>query len=271
MPKNLLGERLDDVLNGALNEADDSVLLVDPSAETVEALVDVLAGQEEPPTVQTLAHEDSLKAAFEDFIVASNAADQIETGNLTLRVIDERAENTLLVTNDRVLALVSAGSAVAGLAGDTEPFVSSTAERFREAWDEANEYSLRTPALSAIRAELGDELDPDVEGDFTGMLDSLETARGDGDGLDEVTLSLLAAAKNESLLYDISRWGEDVGLASKATFSRTKTDLEEQGLIETEKVPIDVGRPRLRLKIADERLRNAEPDQLATAAQSILN
>jgi hypothetical protein len=43
------------------------------------------------------------------------------------------------------------------------------------------------------------------------------------------------------------------------------------GLIGTEKVPIDVGRPRLRLKLANDDLRNAETDQLANVAQSLLN
>jgi predicted transcriptional regulator len=62
-----------------------------------------------------------------------------------------------------------------------------------------------------------------------------------------------------------------VGIASKATFSRTKTKLEDMGLIGTEKVPIDVGRPRLRLKLANDDLRNAETDQLASAAQSLLH
>ena len=271
MPMNLLGERLGDVLLGALDDADGSTLLVDPSAGTVDALVDVLAGLETPPTVRVLAHEGVFKEVFEDFIVASNAADHIEDGHLELRVIDDRAENTLLITDDRILALVTAGGTVAGLVGEETAFVQSTAEEYRSAWNDADEYSLRTPALSAVREELDSELDADVEEDFTGMLESLETARGDGEGLDEVTLSLLSAAKNEALLYDISRWGEDVGLASKATFSRTKTSLEEQGLIETEKVPIDVGRPRLRLKLGDERLREADPDQLASAAQSILN
>ena len=54
------------------------------------------------------------------------------------------------------------------------------------------------------------------------------------------------------LLYDISRWGEDVGVASKATFSRAKSRLEDAALIRTEKVPIDVGRPRLRLTLPAE-------------------
>jgi len=84
-------------------------------------------------------------------------------------------------------------------------------------------------------------------------------------------VSLLVAAKNEVLLYDISKWGEDVGIASKATFSRTKTKLEDNGLIATEKVPIDVGRPRLRLQLGDDRLREASADELAAVSQDLLN
>ncbi|MFB6219037.1 MAG: DUF5821 family protein, partial [Halobacteriaceae archaeon] len=40
--------------------------------------------------------------------------------------------------------------------------------------------------------------------------------------------------------------------------------------VETEKVPIDVGRPRLRLKLADDRLTDAEPAELASVAGSVL-
>ena len=59
-------------------------------------------------------------------------------------------------------------------------------------------------------------------------------------------------------------------MASKATFSRTKTRLEERGLIETEKVPIDVGRPRLRLLLGEERLREADAEELASVARELL-
>ena len=76
---------------------------------------------------------------------------------------------------------------------------------------------------------------------------------------------------HELQLYDISRWGEDTGVASKATFSRTKTRLEDRGLIDTTKVPIDVGRPRLRLLLGDERLQEADIDDLASVAQELLS
>jgi hypothetical protein len=129
---------------------------------------------------------------------------------------------------------------------------------------------LRTPAISRVRSSLETEIGEATAADFDSVLASLATARGDGDGLDEVTISLLVAARNNELLYEISRWGEDVGLASKATFSRTKTRLEDMGLIDTESVPIDVGRPRLRLLVGDERLESADSDELATVAQSLL-
>ncbi|MFW6153464.1 MAG: hypothetical protein ACOC42_03805, partial [Halobacteriota archaeon] len=61
------------------------------------------------------------------------------------------------------------------------------------------------------------------------------------------------------LLYDVSKWGEDIGLASKATFSRKKSELEDAGVIDTEKEYIDVGRPRLRLKFAHASLEGASP------------
>ena len=59
-------------------------------------------------------------------------------------------------------------------------------------------------------------------------------------------------------------------IASKATFSRTKTRLEDAGIIDTEKVPIDVGRPRLRLKLGDERLHGVDAGELAAVASDLM-
>src|SRR5699024_10009400 len=143
--------------------------------------------------------------------------------------------------------------------------------KYDSAWDESESYHLRTPPLSRVRETMDEAFGPDMLGDFDDVLASLDTARGDDGGLDEVTISLLVAATNEELLYDISKWGEDTGVASKATFSRTKTQLEEMGLIDTTKVPIDVGRPRLRLLLGDDRLTDADADELAAVAGSLLS
>ncbi|WP_255167261.1 transcriptional regulator TbsP [Natrononativus amylolyticus] len=272
MTSNLLNQQIDDILESVLEDATDDVYLINPSREAIEEFVVVATDFDgDLPTVHMLADERTLKEVMDDFIVASNAADLITAGALELRSLEQAPENSLLITDDRVVALVHAGDRVGGLTTDDGEFVEAATDTYAGRWEDATAFNLRTPPISRVRETLAEEIGEGAEEDFTAILGSLETARGDGDGLDEVTISLLVAAKNEALLYDISKWGEDVGIASKATFSRTKTKLEDMGLIDTEKVPIDVGRPRLRLKIGDERLEEADNGQLATVAESILN
>jgi len=271
MVRNVYDDRIDGVLEHVLEADDGPVYVTDPSAAVVEAVVEAISASEAAPTVRMLGHEDAFKPVFEDFLVASEAADHIAADALSMRVARDPDANPTVVAGETVTSLVDAGARVGGLRTDEADLVAAAREDADARWEAADEYSLRTPPMSEVREQLGADLESGVQEDFTGMLDSLETARGDGDDLDEVTVSLLAAAKNEALLYDISRWGEDTGVASKATFSRTKSSLEDAGLIETEKVPIDVGRPRLRLTLADERLQEADPDQVAAAAQTVLN
>ena len=274
MNTDLLTPEVGRLLETALDGASGVVYLVAPSRTTVEAAVDVLTDTDADAdgggiTVRLLADERVLKDVLEDFLVGSLAADLVDAGRLELRTAGLES-NTLLVSEDRVLAIVDAGDRVGGLGTDESTFVDGVRDRYDATWDDAEEHDLRTPPISRVRNTLRDDLSRGVADDFDAVMGSLETARGDGDGLDEVTVSLLVAARNEALLYDISRWGEDVGIASKATFSRTKTRLEELGLLDTEKVPIDVGRPRLRLVLGESRLQEAGPDELANAAQSVL-
>ncbi len=268
---NLLTDNVEDILDAVLSAVDDELLVVNPTTETIEALVTVASADEDRPEIRMLAEEALLKDVMDDFIVASNAADLVAAGRLTVRTLtDTDGENALLITPNAVMALVTAGEKVAALATDDGEFVALAGETYTARFEEAKQFNLRTPPLTQVRTTLEDEIGDATRSDFDSVLSSLKTARGDGDGLDEVTISLLVAARNEVLLYDISKWGEDVGIASKATFSRTKTKLEDMGLIDTEKVPIDVGRPRLRLKLGDERLRDAGTDELASVAQSLL-
>jgi hypothetical protein len=266
METNVIESTLADVLAESLSAASDELYLINPMPATVEELVEVL---DDDPTVRLLAPEDTLKTVMDDFLVASAAADHVEAGTLELRSA-ESSTNTLVATESSVAALVDTGEHAAALTADEDAFVDSAYGSFSDAWETADAYPLRTPPLSEVRHSLDEELGEPTADDFDAVLESLETARGNGDGLDEVTISILVAARNEDLLYDISKWGEDVGIASKATFSRTKSRLEEMELIDTEKVPIDVGRPRLRLKLGDERLAEADNGELASVAQSML-
>ena len=267
---NVLADSVGDVLSDGISGADGDIIVINPSRAIISALVDVLDEESRPATVRLFAAREPLKYLMDDFLVASAVADLIESGALAVRTLDAVPNNALVLSTDSVVSLVESDEQVAGLATDDGAFVEETYAHYDERWADAPEFSLRTPPRSRVMETLEADIGPESAADFEAMLDSLETARGDGEGLDEVTVSLLVAAKNGELLYDISKWGEDVGVASKATFSRTKTRLEDNGMLDTEKVPIDVGRPRLRLLLGDQRLADADADELAAVAQELL-
>ena len=265
---NVLGRDIGHVIESGLPSDSDVAYLIDPTPSVLRAMIEIGVEASERPSVRVLADRSLLKAIANDFPVASNAAESVDRGALELRVATTDTGNALLVTDTSVVAVVSASEQAAGLVTTDEAFVRDANETYRARFEAAEPFSLRTPALSTIRSSLDAEFGSAVRTDFDAILASV--GADDGPDLDEVVISLLVAARNDLLLYDISKWGEDTGIASKATFSRTKTDLEEAGLIETEKVPIDVGRPRLRLQLGDDRLETAEPDQLAAVAADML-
>ncbi|MBB6645115.1 transcriptional regulator TbsP [Halobellus ruber] len=265
---NVLDDDVGQVIASALQSGSGTAYVVDPTASMVRSLVEAGVGTDRSASVGVLADRSVLKRMAEEFPVATAAAELVEGGAIELRVAEATAGNALVVTEGSVVAVVDIEERVAGLVTDDEAFVAEANGTYRERFEAAEPFTLRTPALSAVRTSLETELGEEVRSDFDAVFESLEAR--EGPDLDEVVVSLLVAARNDVLLYDVSKWGEDAGIASKATFSRTKTELEERGVIETEKVPIDVGRPRLRLRLGDERLREASPEDLAAVAAELL-
>jgi len=261
----------DEILQTGLSELDGDLFLINPSGETMRAFVSTYRRVSDPPSVRLFADEGPLKELVEDFLVASSLANLVADGDVSVRTLERVPRHSLLLTEEVLVSLVESGERVCGLTTTADGFVGSTLEAYEGRWDSAEEFTLRTPPMSHIRRTLESDIGPEAASDFDSVLGTLETARGDGEGLDEVTISLLVAANNGELLYDISRWGEDIRLASKATFSRSKNELEDSGLIDTEKVPIDVGRPRLRLMLGSEELRDADIETVAKRAQERLS
>ncbi len=73
--------------------------------------------------------------------------------------------------------------------------------------------------------------------------------------IDRVTTALIAAAKNKELFYDVAKWGEENKIANKATFSRRKDFLKNLGIISEEKVSMPFGRPKIRMLLNEEKLK----------------
>ena len=261
MTENLFGDDVGAVLSESITG--DEVFVVDPAAANVSEVVYEL--HETPSTldVRLLADREALKAATVDFVVASHVADLVADGALSIRCVEDLAATSLFVSPDRVVSVVDVSDSVGGLVTTDDAFVSEVYDHYDTRWADAEPYTLTAPPLSQVRETLAAEMGEQAVDDFDAFLEELPDVRREGDGLDEVTVCMLVAARHGVLLYDVSRWGEDVGLASKATFSRTKGELEGMGVIETEKVPIDVGRPRLRLRLGTERLRSVGVPELA--------
>lgn len=259
------------MFRAVLTEEASGVLGVGFDEDGVEDLIEVLRALDDPPRVRLLVEESVLKWLRNDFVLASTAADLIGAETLSLRTTDESFENMLIVADEEVVSVVPAGETVAGLVSDDSEFVDAAHNRWTSAWEAGEEFRLRTPAYSQVADSLTAEFGGDVESDFEVMVGALATTRSAESSLDEVDVSVLVAAKHEEMLYDVSKWGEREGVASKATFSRRKNHLEERGLIETEKVPIDVGRPRLRLLLGDGQLREADTEELVSVATSLLS
>jgi len=267
----LHAESREDILRAGLTETEDPLFLLNPTQQTLREFVQVYKGTEDTPPVRLFAAGPPLKDLTDDFLVASTLADLVAEDTVSIRVLERVPRHSLVLTEGFLLSLVEAGQHVRALPTTEESFVESTYEYYEQLWKRAETFSLRTPPLSHIRETLETEIGTGVATDFDRALDALDSASGDGDGLDEVEISLLVAANNGELLYDISRWGEDIRLASKATFSRSKNQLEDDGFIDTEKVPIDVGRPRLRLMLGNGDLQDADIEEVTERAVAQLD
>ena len=243
----------------------ESILAIGLGKKTTTTLIKELDEVETPPTVRLLATNTVFRWIRDDFVTASTATELVAADTLSLRVLPDPATNQLLITENQVLSIVHADSLTACTATDDTEFVTNARTKYTEAWEEATEFTLRTPARSHVFETLSEEFDSAVEADFRAILDALSPARNSD--LNEVAAALLVAAKHGEQLFEISKWGEDIGLASRATFSRVKNQLEEVGLINTEKIPIDVGRPRLRLLLDAERF--SEPETTADTIVSV--
>ncbi|WP_266080980.1 transcriptional regulator TbsP [Haladaptatus caseinilyticus] len=255
---NALDEEFGDTINSLFEDAD-SVLFVNPAPDVFRTVMTSAAAfDNELPTLRVLATPDVLKSSVDDFILASRISDLVDRGRLELRTTTDIARSSLLISDDQIISVITLDDKLTGLRSTDDDLVENVRSTFDDDWESGEEFNLRTPPLTRVQETLREELGNEVEEDFMMVFESVDRIPGEDDELDEVAISLLVGANNEVLLYDISKWGEDTGVASKATFSRTKTRLEDRGLIETEKVPIDVGRPRLRLVLVPDDLEDID-------------
>lgn len=245
-PKEIIKTVVEDV------EPSETIRILHPGQRLIKGAIEALSSfEDDSPSIKLLANETDIKDTVEDFKVASKAAQIIEKGNLSIKSNEVQKRSTLIITETTTASVVEANGKTNILQSDNTNFVEDATAEYQNQWDEENEFTLRTPPINKIIETLEEEISKEARETFESILDATNEVTGNEGSLSSVNICLLSAARNDILLYNISKWGEDVGIASKATFSRSKTNLENSDIIETEKVPIDIGRPRLKLKLAD--------------------
>ena len=249
-----------------ISDRDEPALYINPRSEQLAAFAEQAVPAEDQPKIRLLADSDEIKDALYSFLTASKIAELIHRDQLSLRTLSEPVQNTIFTTESETVIPVVGEHSISSTDSD---LVSSVYGEFDSRFEAAEQYHLRTPPLSVVKETLREEIGDDIADEFDKVLAHAEEISNSNDYLSIVEIMLILAARNEVLLYDISKWGEDVGIASKATFSRAKSALEDADLIETEKVPLDIGRPRLRL-IATDKLATADLKTLSTEIQSPL-
>lgn len=253
----------EEIVAGALSRSNGGLTVVNPPADVLRALA--LSDAHADTTV--IADDRATKRVFDDFIVASAAAESVRDGTLTMRTIDDLSHAPVLAGDDFYATATPTETDIYATVTTDEAAVDGVTDSNEAVVDRSDTFDLRTPPRDEVIETLGDSAGEELRDDFTNVIDEFDNLSPSGSGIGVVETLLVLAARNEILLYEVSKWGEDIGLASKATFSRAKSRLEERELIDTVKVPIDVGRPRLRLLLPEE-LDATDPVALTREAAS---
>lgn len=225
------------------------------TAPTESSIAEVILSQVNTnntrPTFRVIANKEAAKKAFSSFLLASYASEMRAQDRLYLKTPKSQVTNNLLITNNEVRTLIQNDGHYLSISSELDSLVDEVRSKYSGHWEQEREYPLHVPRISTVRESLAESVGLAVSEDFIELL-YLAHTRDSHQLIDSTTAALLAAARNNKLLYDISEWGSNLNIASKATFSRKKSVLEDAGIIDLQKQPVDVGRPRLRLLIHEE-------------------
>jgi hypothetical protein len=203
------------------------------------------------PPLRILAQNDTLYETRHRFPLGSRLQELIDDGQVTLRKSPVDQNTTALVSDTELTTFVVIGDLIEWFRPAESGDPPGLFAELDELWDDSERYSLRTPPLAptldAARERLGDSF----ADRFTRAVE-WDDELSDPTEFHAIRAAVVIGAAEEQLHYDVSKWGENAGVASKASFSRHKGDFEEGGLVRTEKVAVDMGRPRQRLFLTEE-------------------
>jgi hypothetical protein len=249
-------------------DAESEQFLLNPVPDVLAALAFVGNEIESVPKIRVLARHETLVWLRKNFPVASRMQNLVDDGSVEIRDTNLDNETQTLVGERGISTLVLVEDVSRYVRTEASELAATVRDSCEAMWDDGDPYSLRTPPLRAVLHTGEERFGESFREGFEASLTTVED-RSDPTDLHEVRLALLLAADGEHLHYDVSKWGETVGLASTASFSRHKTSLEELGVIDTEKVSVEIGRPRQRLRLTEKYRAMADEDGIDAVAAEV--
>lgn len=244
-------------------------IVVDPPATLLKDVVDA-ARANGSETVRLLLSSTATDGVEEDFLLETTVAEARSRDRLAVRVASSPLEDRLVVTADDARVLVPVEWTVGLFDVREDDLHAALSEKYEAHWDDGAELSTRAPPRTSLFEAAADRLSES-------FVDDLDAALSGADRLEwygtptPVELSLVVAARSNEHLYDLSRWGEDAEFASRSSLSRSKNDLESAGVLAIRNDPQERGRPRQRLLVGDERLEDADAEELVALLRSLLD
>lgn len=226
-------------------------------AELAEWLI-----QTDVDRVVILAPESTANRLEQSFPLNSKFKEILEQHTATFYAIADTPLPTAIIDEENVYYYARMGEIKKFVKLSSNGASAIFTKEFDSLLESAYRVEIDIPAWSELLIKLESIVGQQTRLEFEQLIEAAQLE--EMNSLDAVSVALIAAAQSGALTYDLGKWAQEVGVASKATISRRKTALEDDGIIYTEKVPVEVGRPRQRLLLADQvsavRIENSEVD-----------
>lgn len=221
-------------------------------------------------TVEVLTDDDTVTEFRDHFLSGTTLREFTQNGTLEIRS-QPTPLSTFVISATTVTAVTGFPDAgLISLETADDSAVDDTNRVFTTRFEEASAVTLRKPPYSVLLSELVEWFDADVRADFETALQVARDSNRPSLSLHPATICVVVGAANELEFYEVGRWAEDTRLASKATLSRKKNDLEERGVIDVEPIQGQVGRPRHRLLLGGVMTNTGSIEDLVEAVDGML-
>lgn len=231
---------------GACNSNDVKLVVSD-----IELMIDVVdqMSSSEDTNFEVIIPESEARRVRLNFPLNSKIAELAKQNRLSLYSTDVKSLSNIMLDDSNLYGLARLGE-IEQFAKSTDKDLSTKIHKeFTQIKSTGELIETDILAWSDLLTQLGETVGAETRREFERLI---EAARIDDLGaLDDISVAIIAAAQSGALLSDLGNWAEEVHLASKATFSRRKQSLEEEEIICTEKVPVEIGRPKQRLLLSD--------------------